>query len=197
MEAADATAFQPDNLATELAAMYRRRPGPSLEGGYPYILTRFWGGQSSLIMEGAIRAFQSNQGLTMTGVMTSALWRDVVRAPRRQTNPNGYTYALASKAQPGDADRVARRARRHAHPGQHRHPGRAHRDGTFPVYLRYRSRSCAAPTRTVAVRRPGVLGAYFDGGEAVHYFPRGSYGFPQSLGCVELPYAQAARCGRT
>jgi hypothetical protein len=35
--------------------------------------------------------------------------------------------------------------------------------------------------------------AYFDSGEAVHYFPRGSYGSPQSLGCVELPIAAAAR----
>ena len=25
----------------------------------------------------------------------------------------------------------------------------------------------------------------------MHYFPRDSYGYPQSLGCVELPYAQA------
>jgi hypothetical protein len=25
----------------------------------------------------------------------------------------------------------------------------------------------------------------------VHYFPRGSYGWPQSLGCVELPLAQS------
>jgi hypothetical protein len=35
--------------------------------------------------------------------------------------------------------------------------------------------------------------AYFRAGEAVHYFPRGSYGFPQSLGCVELPLDAAAR----
>ncbi len=35
--------------------------------------------------------------------------------------------------------------------------------------------------------------SYFDGGEAVHYFPRGSYGFPQSLGCVELPLNDAKR----
>ncbi len=33
--------------------------------------------------------------------------------------------------------------------------------------------------------------AYFRAGEAVHYFPRGSYGSQQSLGCVELPYNQA------
>jgi hypothetical protein len=35
--------------------------------------------------------------------------------------------------------------------------------------------------------------AYFNGGDAVHYFPRGSYGFRQSLGCVELPYPAAER----
>ena len=35
--------------------------------------------------------------------------------------------------------------------------------------------------------------AYFRAGEAVHYFPRGSYGFPQSLGCVELALGDAAK----
>jgi hypothetical protein len=34
--------------------------------------------------------------------------------------------------------------------------------------------------------------AYFRAGEAVHYFPRGAYGYQQSLGCVELPLAQSA-----
>ena len=29
--------------------------------------------------------------------------------------------------------------------------------------------------------------AYFNGGDALHYMPRTSYGDPQSLGCVELP----------
>ena len=28
---------------------------------------------------------------------------------------------------------------------------------------------------------------YFNGGDAVHGYPRASYGFPQSNGCVELP----------
>jgi lipoprotein-anchoring transpeptidase ErfK/SrfK len=32
---------------------------------------------------------------------------------------------------------------------------------------------------------------YFHGGQAVHGFVRASYGFPQSLGCVELPVATA------
>ena len=30
--------------------------------------------------------------------------------------------------------------------------------------------------------------SYFNGGDAVHAFPRPGYGWYQSLGCVELPY---------
>jgi hypothetical protein len=33
--------------------------------------------------------------------------------------------------------------------------------------------------------------AYFDGSEAVHYIDRASFGYPQSLGCVEAPYNAA------
>ncbi|HSR86446.1 MAG TPA: hypothetical protein VLM11_19910 [Streptosporangiaceae bacterium] len=36
--------------------------------------------------------------------------------------------------------------------------------------------------------------SYFNGGDAVHYFPRGSYGSEQSLGCVELPYGWQQGC---
>ena len=39
---------------------------------------------------------------------------------------------------------------------------------------------------------PGAHVSYFNGGDAVHYFPRGGYGYNQSLGCVELPWRQAA-----
>jgi lipoprotein-anchoring transpeptidase ErfK/SrfK len=41
---------------------------------------------------------------------------------------------------------------------------------------------------------PGVPWVnYFNGGDAVHGFPRGSYGTPQSNGCVELPIETAAK----
>jgi len=33
--------------------------------------------------------------------------------------------------------------------------------------------------------------SYFNGGDAVHYFPRPGYGYYQSLGCVELQYNPA------
>lgn len=190
----DPTAMQPDNVATELSAMYSPPAGTfTWKKGYPSILTSFWGGQSSLIMQGAIRAFQSNENVTMTGVMTPSLWRDVVQAAAAgKTNPNGYTYALASKAMPETLTvwhdgRVILRTL--ANTGI---PAAPTADGTFPVYQRYSfqiMRGTNPDGSTYA--DPVSWVSYFDGGDAVHYFPRGSYGFPQSLGCVELPYAQA------
>jgi hypothetical protein len=188
------TAFQPDNVATELATVYSPPAGAfTWKKGYPSILTSFWGGQSSLIMQGAIRAFQSNHGLTMTGVMTPALWRDVVQAAAAgKANPSGYTYALASKASPEtltvwhDGHIVMHTL---ANTGI---PAAPTADGTFPVYLRYAFQIMKGTNPDGShYADPVAWVAYFNGGDAVHYFPRGYYGAPQSLGCVELPYAQA------
>ncbi len=33
--------------------------------------------------------------------------------------------------------------------------------------------------------------AYFNGGDAIHGYPRPGYGYPQSNGCVELPIGHA------
>ena len=41
---------------------------------------------------------------------------------------------------------------------------------------------------------PGIKWvSYFNGGDALHAFDRASFGTPQSLGCVELPLAAAAK----
>jgi len=190
----DPTAPQPDSMATELAAVYQPPAGHfSWRKGYPSILATFWGGQSSLIMNGAIRAFQSNHGLEMTGVMTIPLWHDLLRAAARgEHNPSGYTYALASKASPEtltvwhDGHVVMHTL---ANTGI---PAAPTADGTSPVYLRYRSQIMRGTNPDGSkYADPVAWVAYFSAGEAVHYFPRGSYGFPQSLGCVELPYTQA------
>ncbi len=193
-KAQDATAPQPDNMATELAAEYAPPAGAfSWKGGYPKILTTFWGGPSSLIMDGAIRAFQSNEGLTMTGVMTDSVWHDLLKAAAKgQINPNGYTYALASKAIPEtltvwhDGKVVMHTL---ANTGI---PAAPTADGTNPVYLRYQFQIMRGTNPDGSqYADPVSWVSYFSAGEAVHYFPRGSYGWPQSLGCVELPYTQA------
>jgi L,D-transpeptidase-like protein/Big-like domain-containing protein len=194
--AQDATAPQPDSFATELAAVYAPPAGTfTWKKGYPKILTTFWGGPSSLIMEGAIRAFQANEGQTMTGLVTWSLWQQLLKAAAKgHTNPNGYSYAVASKASPETLT-----VWHNGHVVMHTLantgiPAAPTADGTNPVYLRYRFQIMRGtnPDGT-KYADPVAYVAYFSAGEAVHYFPRGSYGFPQSLGCVELPYTQAQR----
>ena len=64
--------------------------------------------------------------------------------------------------------------------------------GTFPVYekLQYQVMSGTNPDGS-HYADPVQWVSYFEGGSAVHYIARGSYGSPQSLGCVELPYTAA------
>ena len=190
----DPTAMEPDNVPTELSAMYSPLAGTfTWKKGYPSVLTSFWGGKSSLIMQGAIRAFQANHGLTMTGVMTPALWRDVIRAAAaNKKNPSGYSYALASKASP-ETLTVWHNGRVILHTLANTGiPVAPTADGTFPVYLRYAFQIMSGTNPDGShYSDPVAWVAYFNGGDAVHYFPRGFYGAPQSLGCVELPYAQA------
>lgn len=48
------------------------------------------------------------------------------------------------------------------------------------------------PVRWQPYDDPGILWVnYFDRGRGIHYYPRASYGFPQSAGCVEEPYQNA------
>lgn len=48
------------------------------------------------------------------------------------------------------------------------------------------------PVRWQPYKDPGILWVnYFDDGRGIHYYPRSTYGFPQSAGCVEEPYASA------
>lgn len=66
-------------------------------------------------------------------------------------------------------------------------------DGTWPGYLRYLSQDMFGVNPTgVPYNDPGVPYVnYFNGGDAVHGFIRSQYGYPQSLGCVELPIPSA------
>ena len=67
-------------------------------------------------------------------------------------------------------------------------------DGTFPVFARYTvtTMSGTNPDGSHYVD-PGIPWvSYFNGGDALHGFVRGTYGFPQSDGCVEMPPANAA-----
>ena len=62
-------------------------------------------GTDNMLDQGAIRAFQYNQGLTMDGVAGPQFWAYLLKAAAQdQRNPNGYSYALATQ---GSLARVA------------------------------------------------------------------------------------------
>jgi lipoprotein-anchoring transpeptidase ErfK/SrfK len=65
-------------------------------------------------------------------------------------------------------------------------------DGTYPVYLKYVFSYMKGnnPDGT-PYDDPVWYASYFNGGDAVHEFDRASYGFNQSLGCVEIPMDEA------
>jgi lipoprotein-anchoring transpeptidase ErfK/SrfK len=65
--------------------------------------------------------------------------------------------------------------------------------GTYPVYERFLSTTMSGTNPDGShYSDPDIQWvSYFNGGDALHEFPRYSYGFPQSLGCVEMPFASA------
>jgi hypothetical protein len=59
--------------------------------------------------------------------------------------------------------------------------------GTYPIYVRYTFNYASGFNLDGSYYDDPVYRIdYCDGGDAGHGFVRASYGFPQSLGCVEL-----------
>ena len=195
--AATATAATSDDANAELSAAYEPPAGTfTWHNGYPWSLRSFWQpGQMNLITSGAIMAFQSDHGMQMDGKASNTVWTALLRAAATQdVNQHGYTYAIARQYQPEtliiwhDGREVFHS---YANTGIPVSPTAV---GTFPVYLRYRFQIMQGTNPDGShYADPVQFVSYFHGGEAVHYFPRYSYGWEQSLGCVELPLGPAAQ----
>jgi hypothetical protein len=166
----------------------------SWDTGYPASLEDQWSpDQANVLLQGAVMAFKSEHNMTIDGSLTPQLWTALFQAVKaNQQNTNGYTYAVANKGSPETLTIW--------HNGQQVLQSLANTgigvaptvDGTFPVYERFLNTIMSGTNPDGShYSDPVSYVSYFNGGDAVHYFPRGSYGYPQSLGCVELPYAQA------
>jgi peptidoglycan hydrolase-like protein with peptidoglycan-binding domain len=190
------TSISPTDTQAQLSAAYSPPAGTfSWVGGYPSTLHAMWQpGSNNMIDVGAIRAFESVEGMTMDGVAGPKVWRTLLRAVAEgKQNPNGYSYAIASKASPETLT-----IWHNGHVVLHTLantgiPAAPTADGTYPVYekLPYQVMKGTNPDGS-HYADPVSNVSYFNGGDALHYFPRASYGWPQSLGCVELPLAASA-----
>ena len=193
--------WTPDDAATgtiadsdanaQLAAAYDAPAGTfAFQSGYPRELTSQWSaGTDNILVNGAVRAFEYNQGLTMDGDAGPQVWSALLTAVAKdKTNPSGYTYALATQGSSNESLQVWHDGKRILDtPANTGIPASSTPDGTFPVYLRYQVTQMRGLNPDGTKYDDTVYWvSYFNGGDAVHYFERPGYGYYQSLGCVEL-----------
>ena len=190
------TGSTPNSLNAAISTAYAPPAGTfTFKPGYPSQLTSQWKvGKDNMLDQGAIRAFQSVQNLEMDGVAGPDVWAHLLTAAgKNQVNPNGYTYAIASQNSPHESLKVWHNGKVILNtPANTGIPGADTADGTFPVYerLQFQIMKGTNPDGS-KYADPVYWIAYFNGGDAVHYFDRPAYGYYQSLGCVELPWTQA------
>ena len=189
---------EPTSLAGQLAAAVSP-PAGQFSWRYPQLrnmLGSLWQpGQYSVLVRGAVMAFESDQGLASDGSAGPQVWADLLRAAvHHQADRQPYDYLEVSEAG-SEALSVWRDGRIiYTTPCNTGIAAAPTMPGIYPVYARYLSTTMSGtnPDGT-PYHDPGIpYVTYFNGGDAVHGFRRAQYGFPQSLGCVELPYASAA-----
>ncbi len=199
-------AWQPDRseLALTPAAQVRAAVDPPTGTftwrypGTPAALKEIWGSSSGrpVLLRGAIMAFQSTHGLPVDGYPSRVVWRALLRdALAGRTARAGYSYVFVTESLPQTLTlwhdgRVVLRT-----PVNTGISSRPTDLGTYTVYAHLTSTTMSGinPDGT-PYHDPGVPWVnYFNGGDAVHGFLRSSYGYPQSLGCVEVPIPTAAR----
>ena len=148
------------------------------------------------ITRGAIMMFQDTHGLAVDSFAGPALWRALLAdALAHKRRDSGYSYVYVHRNVPQkltlwhDGHVVL------TSPGNTGVPAAPTKLGTFPVFehLPVGTMSGTNPDGS-QYHDPGIKWiSYFNGGEALHAFPRASFGTPQSLGCVELPEASAKK----
>ncbi len=167
---------------------------------YPNVppeLRRLWtAGADGTITRGAVMMFQDEHHLAVDGIAGPSAWRalldDAIKLRRRQS---GYSYVYVHRDVPQLLTLWHNGYVVLTSPGNTGVPAAPTQLGTFPVFehLAVARMKGTNPDGT-RYDDPGVRWvSYFNGGDALHAFNRASFGTPQSLGCVELPTASAAR----
>jgi len=163
----------------------------------PSWLTSDWQpGSFGEITKGALMAFEDNNGMTADGIAGPQVWQALMSAViHHQRYSFGYTVVDVSEGSPESESTWHNGKTVASGPVNTGIPATPTATGTFAVFEH-------APSVTMEGTNadgshyddPGVPDvSYFNGGDALHGFIRASYGSPQSDGCVEMPYGEAAQ----
>jgi len=188
-----------DSPAVELAAALSPPPGQFVwrYPNTPPELQALWReGQPNKIVLGAVMMFESTHGMAVDGLAGPKVWAalisDVLAGKR---DSNDYNYVFVHRNQPQKLSLWHDGSVIFTSPGNTGVPAAPTQLGTFPVFehILVGTMSGRNPDGS-KYNDPGIRYiSYFNGGDALHSFNRASFGTPQSLGCVELPLAAAAK----
>jgi peptidoglycan hydrolase-like protein with peptidoglycan-binding domain len=163
-------------------------------GNEPSGLRSQWSpGVSGEMTRGAVMAFENDHALGTDGEAGPLVWKTLIAATLSNTRSTfGYTYVDVSKT----SQHLSLWHNGHTVLSTAVNTGIAQAptaSGTFAVYehLRVTTMSGTNPDGS-HYHDPGIqFVSYFNGGDALHAFTRAQYGFPQSLGCVEMALGPA------
>jgi hypothetical protein len=161
--------------------------------GWPSQLHSLWAHDRGAVLAGAIRTVEYQHHLTMDGVADAQVWSDLLSAAAgKHANTRGYTYAVATETDP-ETLTIWHNGHVVLHsPANTGIAAAPTAPGTYPVYEKLSSQVMRGKNPDGSKYADQVYWvSYFHGGDAVHYFDRSTYGWPQSLGCVEVPMAAA------
>ena len=151
-------------------------------------------GVAGVILRGAVMNFQSVHNLPTTGIADSATWSDLITAVQtNKVDPTTYNYVNVLQGSPESLTLYVGNKVKFTTPVNTGISAAPTAPGTYPVYERFLSTTMSGTNPDGShYSDPDIQWvSYFNGGDALHEFPRYSYGFPQSLGCVEMPFASA------
>ncbi|HET9073821.1 MAG TPA: L,D-transpeptidase family protein [Solirubrobacteraceae bacterium] len=164
----------------------------------PAALKAQWqAGSYGELTKAAVMSFENANGLVSDGIDGPSVWKALLAAKlKHATNTFGYTFVEVHEASHGETETTWHDGRTVVSGAVNTGVAAAGgtQTGVFAVFEHL-------PTTTMSgvnpdgshYHDPGIPDvSYFNGGDALHGFIRASYGFPQSDGCVEMPFSEAA-----
>jgi lipoprotein-anchoring transpeptidase ErfK/SrfK len=165
--------------------------------GLPTALTSQWTqGTQNEITKAAVEAFETQNNIGVDGIAGPTVWTNLINdVINDKPDATPYVYVLVNKVVPQNLtlwnNGVAQYVGFPINSGA---PGADTTDGNYAVFehVRY-SDMKGTNVDGSTYNDPNVpYASYFNGGDALHGFIRASYGSPQSNGCIEMSYADAA-----
>jgi peptidoglycan hydrolase-like protein with peptidoglycan-binding domain len=161
----------------------------------PKVVATLWNPSAyTVLTKGAVMNFEYQHGLNTDGVASSDVWAALLKdAAAHKGNTHNWNYVIVNQTRPETLKLFVNGHLQYTTLVNTGASGVETAVGTYPVYLRFTSTTMSGTNPDGSHYHDAGIPwvSYFNGGDALHGYIRSTYGWPQSLGCVEMPYANA------